>query len=230
MQINQLPTHIAFIMDGNRRWAKKRNLPVFEGHRQGFQTAKKLMLYGKKLGIPYSTVYAFSTENWKRAEEEVKFLLLLLEWLVKNELQTMIKEEIGVRVIGSKELLNEKIIKLITLLEEQTQHFNSNIVQIAFNYGGREEITNAVKKIVSTHPSTNTITEQLISKNLYTSAIPDPDIMIRTGGELRLSNFLLWQLSYAELYFTETLWPDFDEKELDKALTEFSRRKRNFGK
>lgn len=224
------PQHVAFIMDGNRRWAKQHNLPVFEGHRQGFKTVKRILLFGKRLGIKYATLYAFSTENWQRTVAEVKFLMQLLEWLAINELNNFIKEKVRIKVIGDLSKLSPKIQNIITHLERTTQSCTDTILQIAFSYGAREEITQAVKHIVTDQLLPETITEHTITHYLYTNEIPDPDLLIRTGGQLRLSNFLLWQLSYTELYFTDVLWPDFDENEFNKALEEFSKRKRNFGK
>ena len=225
-----LPKHVACIMDGNRRWAKKRGLPVYEGHKKGFQAAKEIMLYGKKLGIKYSTVFAFSTENWQRAEKEVKFLLNFLQWIVEKDLNTLIDEKVCVKIIGSRDNLSTKLQKIIEKIEDKTASFSDLFFQIAFSYGSQDEIIHAVKSIIGEKIPSDSINKEVISKHLYTANFPDPDLLIRTGGQIRLSNFLLWQSSYTELYFTDVLWPDFDKKEFNKALEEFARRKRNFGK
>jgi len=227
---NNLPQHIAIILDGNRRWAKKRGLPILAGHKQGVETLKKIIKHCQKIGIKTLTVFAFSTENWKRSKKEVDYLMKLLELYVKKEGEKTSKEGICIRVLGEMNKLPRSLQKELTKIIELTKdnlefHFN-----IALNYGGRAEIVKATKKIVASGTSPKAVNEDLITQNLCTASLPDPDLVIRPGGEKRVSNFLLWQIAYSELYFANVLWPDFNEKQLDLALAEFKRRKRRFGK
>ncbi|MDA7705510.1 isoprenyl transferase [Rickettsiales bacterium] len=228
------PKHIAIIMDGNHRWAKKRILPVKLGHKAGASSIKELIKSALEFKIPYITIYAFSTENWSRPEEEVEDLMKLLQNYLENDVKDLIKY--GVKIISSGELskLNPKIEEKIELIKEKTKSNNNITLNVAFNYGAREEITNAVKNIAKdikdNKINIENITEDLISHNLYNPQIPDPDLIIRTGGCNRLSNFLLWQSSYSELYFTDTLWPDFKREDLKNAIENFKQRKRNYGK
>lgn len=221
-----VPKHIAIIMDGNGRWAKNRNKPRVFGHKAGAATLRKTLEYCRKIGVQYLTVYAFSTENWKRSKEEVDALMFLFKTYINSEREEIIKNKIRFMVSGRADGVNPELMKAIKDLEEVTSKDYEVTLNIAFNYGGRAEITDAVNKILNegkTH-----ITEEEFSKYLYND-IPDPDFLIRTSGEFRLSNFLLWQIAYTEIYVTEKYWPDFDEEEMDRAIESYSRRERRFG-
>lgn len=222
--------HIAIIMDGNRRWAKEKLLPSAIGHQKGVESLKATMRRFDDYGIKYMTVYAFSTENWNRKAEEVEFLMGLLAKTLSGELDEMHNENVKIKFLGNLSELNENIIKIVNNAEEKTKDNTGVNLNIAFNYGSRDEIVNAVKNIAKTGISPDEITEELISKNLYTKDIPDPDLLIRTGGEKRISNYLLWQLAYSEIYVTKAYWPDFNDDELVKAILEFQHRNRRFGK
>ncbi len=222
--------HIAIIMDGNRRWAKEKFLPSAMGHQKGVDSLRSTMRLFDKFGIKYLTVYAFSTENWNRKKEEVEFLMGLLAKTLLNELDDMHKENVRIRFLGNISQLNSNLIEIVKNAEEKTKNNTGVNLNIAFNYGSRDEITNAVKQIVKEGINPEDITEELISQHLYTKDIPDPDLLIRTGGEKRISNYLLWQLAYSELYVTDAYWPEFDKSELAKAIMEFEKRNRRFGK
>lgn len=226
--------HIAIIMDGNRRWAKEKLLPSAVGHQQGVVSLKNTLRSFDKYGIKYLTVYAFSTENWNRKKEEVDFLMGLLAKTLSHELDEMHRENIKITFIGNIEELGEDLVKVLNNAVQKTKDNLGVNLQIAFNYGSRDEITNAVKnlakKVETKELKPEDISEELISKALYTSHIPDPDLLIRTGGEKRISNYLLWQIAYSEIYVTEAFWPDFNEKELEEAILEFERRNRRYGK
>ena len=228
-----VPTHIAIIMDGNRRWARNNNLDVRLGHKKGAETLENIVKYCNKIGIKYLTVYAFSTENWKRSKEEVGALMLLLQKYLDDFAKRADTENIKIQMIGDKENLPNGLAKGIDKVIERTKNNTGLTFNVAFNYGGRDEIVKAVKNIALNVKENNIniddINEELISKNLYTKNIPDPDLMIRTSGELRTSNFLPWQLVYSEFYFTDKLWPDFTSEDLDKAIEEYNRRNRKFG-
>ena len=225
-----IPKHIAIIMDGNRRWAKERHLATAIGHQQGANTLKKIIKYCDKIGVKYLTVYAFSTENWKRTKEEVDALMALFVSTLKNDLKEMHKNNVKVRFLGDRTQLDAELQKVMNESENLTQNNSGVNFQIAFNYGARAEILNAVKNIIKSGLDADKITEDTISQNLYTKDIPDPDLLIRTGGDKRVSNYLLWQIAYSEIYVTETLWPEFDEKSFDLAIDEFNSRQRRFGK
>ena len=228
-----LPLHIGIIMDGNRRWAKSKGKIASEGHKVGADTLDKMLHYANKIGIKYLTVYAFSTENWKRAENEVSVIMKLLKKYLDDFLGGMDDENIKVNILGDISKLNKNLQKSLNETIEKTKNNTGLTFNIALNYGGRDEIVRAVKKI--THQALlgeiteDDITEELISKNLYTKDMPDPDLIIRTSGELRLSGFLIWQSAYSELYFVEKNWPEFTEKDLDEAIEEYKRRNRRFG-
>ena len=222
--------HIAIIMDGNRRWAKEKFLPSAMGHQKGVDSLRSTMRLFDKFGIKHLTVYAFSTENWNRKKEEVEFLMGLLAKTLLNELDEMHKENVQIRFLGNISGLSEELQKIVKNAEEKTKDNTGVNLNIAFNYGSRDEITNAVKEIVKSEIKPEDITEDTISNYLYTKNIPDPDLLIRTGGEKRISNYLLWQLAYSELYVTDAYWPEFDEEELTKAIVEFEHRNRRFGK
>lgn len=231
---NNVPNHIAIIMDGNRRWAKKRLLPTQMGHAQGADNLERIADACAELGVKYLTVYAFSTENWKRSNEEVDYLMKLLAKHINDFDKRIKNRDIKFRLVGDINRLNPELQDGIRRIEERTKDKPGLIFNIAINYGGRAEMTIATKRIVEEVQngklSLEGITEDTISQRLQTLDSPDPELIIRTGGEQRLSGFLLWQSAYSELYFTDVLWPDFDEKELKKAIEEYQNRKRNFGK
>ena len=226
--------HIAIIMDGNRRWAKEKNLPSAFGHKKGVDALKTTLRACNDFGIKYLTVYAFSTENWNRKQEEVDFLMDLFAKTLKNELSEMHKENVVINFIGDLDKLNPKLQEILHNAVEVTQNNTGVRFQIAFNYGSRLEILQAVQNIAKQVQNgaikPENITEQMISENLYTKNIPDPDLLIRTSGEKRISNYLLWQIAYSEIYVTEQYWPDFDRTSLARAVEEYHNRNRRFGK
>ena len=222
--------HIAIIMDGNRRWAKLRNLPSAFGHKKGVDSLKATLRACKDFGIKYLTVYAFSTENWNRKQEEVDFLMDLLAQTIKNELAEMHENGVVMNFIGDLTRLSKKLQEILANAVEVTKNNNGVHLQIAFNYGSRAEITNAVKRIIENGTKPEDVTEELISQNLYTANIPDPDLLIRTGGEIRVSNYLLWQIAYSELLIIPEFWPEFNKQTLSNALKEFHNRQRRYGK
>lgn len=228
-----LPKHIALIMDGNRRWAKERNLDIKQGHYAGAENLEKIALYANKIGIKYMTVYAFSTENWKRSEAEVKGLMLLLKAYVEKMLAKTNSNNIKINILGDISKLDISLQKSINRILDKTKENTGLTLNIAFNYGGRDEIVKATQKISEEVKKGNInvedIDEKMVGDYLYTKGQPDPYIMIRTSGELRLSNFLLWQLAYTEFVFLNKYWPDFNEKDLDNAVEDFQKRHRNFG-
>ena len=219
-------SHIAFIMDGNGRWAKKRAMPREYGHKVGAGVFKELIRYCGDIGIKYVTVYAFSTENWKRSEREVSAIMKLLDEYIKEAETSRDGNELRVRFLGDLSRLPEELSAQAMRLEELTKD-HPKTVNIALNYGGRAEIVTAVNKLIA--EGAQNITEDDIARNIYTFDMPDPDLIVRTGGEYRLSNFLMWQSAYSELYFTDTLWPDMKPEDVDKAVDEFYRRTRRFG-
>ncbi len=221
--------HLGVIMDGNRRWAKKRGLPAIEGHRRGYQKAKQVGDWCLERGIQILTVYAFSTENWKRSKVEVNFLMNILEEALTKDLAEFIDKGIRLRIIGDSLGLSQKLQQVIDIAQQKTKDNKKGDLNIAVNYGGRLEIVEAVKKITRKKISPVKINEQLIADNLWTAGQPDPDLIIRTSGEQRLSGFLTWQSVYSELYFTPKHWPDFIENDLDKAIDNFQKRDRRFG-
>lgn len=220
--------HIAFIMDGNGRWAKKRGLPREYGHRKGAETFKKVVEYCGELGINATTFYVFSTENWKRPQKEVDALMKLLDEYLDECKDNLLKKDDGIRFvfIGDKAPFSEDLRKKMLALEEMTAG-NSRIVNLAINYGGRDEIVHAFNALIA--EGKRKISEDDISSSVYTAESPQLDMIVRTGGDIRISNFLLWQAAYAELYFTDTLWPDFSKKDIDKAIKAFNGRNRRFG-
>ena len=233
MEELNMPKHIAIIMDGNRRWAKNKNLPVKLGHKQGAETLKKIVRHANKIGLEYITVYAFSTENWKRSEEEVSSLMSLLEKYLDDFAKEADTENIVIRVLGNLSQLSKSLQESIKRTIKRTENNTGTIFNIALNYGGRDEIVNGVKKIAEQVKSgkmhIEEITEETISNSLYTKNIPDPDLLIRTSGELRLSGFLPWQSVYSEFLFLDKLWPDFSSQDLDEAIKVFNNRNRKFG-
>jgi undecaprenyl diphosphate synthase len=230
LSTEQLPRHIAIIMDGNGRWAKSHGMPRNEGHRQGKDNLRRIVEACVEFGIPVLTIYAFSTENWSRPPSEVGALMTILELVLDQEVEKLHKNGVQVRHIGSLEGVSPKLQEKIRKACAYTQNNNRLILNVAFNYGGRDEIVRAVQRIVREGTPAEQVTEELISRYLYTGELPDPDLIIRTSGELRISNFLIWQAAYSEYYVTPTYWPDFDKDELRKALIEYSMRKRRFGR
>jgi len=228
-----VPKHVAIILDGNGRWAKKRKMPRNFGHIQGSKTVEKIIEDGYNMGIEYITVYAFSTENWKRSKDEVDALMKLLAKYLIDCIERSTKNNMKVRVIGDKSGLDKKLVDRINELEEATKDATGLKFTIAINYGGRDEIRRAVKKIVEDAQngliSADDITEDMINDKLDTAGLPDPDLLIRTSGEERLSNFLPWQLAYTEFYFTDVLWPDFSKEDLLTAIRYYNGRERRFG-
>lgn len=221
--------HLAIILDGNRRWARERGLPTFEGHRVGYERIKDVSRWCLERNIKILTVYAFSTENWNRSKEEVKYLMTLMNKAFSEELDELNKLGFKINIIGSRDRISKTIKKNIEKIENGTKNNKKAILNICFNYGGRLEIVEAVKKIVEEGIEVDKINEELISKYIWFKGQPEPDLIIRTSGEKRLSGFLTWTSVYSELYFPLCYWPDFDEKELDKAIKEFERRNRRFG-
>ncbi len=225
----RVPRHVAIIMDGNGRWAKARGLPRTEGHRHGTENLRRILRAAVENGIEILTLYAFSTENWSRPRAEVRMLLRILETVIDRELNELNAEGVQLRHIGHLEGMNAALQKKIHKAIDLTRNNRTLILNLAFNYGGRDEIVQAVKRIIEDGIPADQVTETLISSYLYTSDLPDPDLIIRTSGELRVSNFLIWQGAYSEYYATPTLWPDFDEAELKLAVEAYGQRKRRFG-
>jgi len=229
----QVPSHVAIIMDGNGRWARKRALPRIAGHHEGMKTVRKITKFANELGIKVLTLYAFSTENWKRPKLEVEFLMQLPNEFLGVYLPELIEQNVQVKMIGDIETLPKHTREAITKAMESTKHNTGLILNFAMNYGSRVEIVKAVQKIAKMAADgeieVNDIDEQLITSNLMTSNLPEPDLLIRTSGEVRLSNFMLWQSAYTEFWFTDTLWPDFDDLSLLKAVEDYQMRSRRYG-
>ncbi len=230
----KIPKHIAIIMDGNGRWARKRGLPKIMGHRQGVESVKKVVKSCIRLGIEYLTIYAFSTENWQRPKSEVEALFGLLENFIDTQLDLFHENNVRFCVIGERDRIGPRLRKKIEQVERDTSGYNKLVLNVALSYGGRQEIVNAARSLSeevkkgALDPSK--IDEKLFPKYLYTRDCPDPELLIRTSGEMRTSNFLLWQISYAEIYVTQKLWPDFQEADLKKAIEEYQERERRFGR
>ncbi len=228
----KIPNHVAIILDGNGRWAKSKGMPRGYGHIKGCENLERICEVAKELGIKYLTVYAFSTENWKRSREEVEGLMKLFRNYLKKCIKLSRENNMRVKVIGDPSAFDEDIQKSIVQVEEYSKQFDELHFQIALNYGSRDEITRAVNKMLEDQKKgilTAPITEATISSYLDTAGIPDPDLLIRTSGEQRLSNYLMWQLAYTEFYFTEVPWPDFNKEEIVKAIEKFNKRDRRFG-
>ncbi len=226
--------HIAIIMDGNRRWAREKFLPAPAGHSEGVKALKKTVTFAQDIGIKIITVYAFSTENWQRKQEEVDFIMQLLAKTIANEISELFEKNVKMKFIGDLTRFTPELRKIFADAENKTKDNTGLLLQIAVNYGARDEIKNAVKQIATEIRngvlSPEEITEDTISQRLYTKNIQDPDLLIRTGGEMRVSNYLLWQIAYSEFYVTDTFWPEFDAKALSLAIKEFGKRDRRFGK
>lgn len=231
VDFNNLPRHIAIIMDGNGRWAKKRGLPRTAGHAAGAETFRTVATYCKDIGIEYLTVYAFSTENWKRPQEEVSTIMGLLEKYLYEAIDRMERDRVKMKFFGDTSPLSPKLKALIERTSEISSHYEGCQVNICLNYGGRDEILRAAKSCAeaSANGDESAFSEEEFSKHLWSSGIPDPDVIIRPGGEMRMSNFLLWQSAYSELYFTDMLWPDFSKDEIDRAIAWFQQRERRYG-
>jgi undecaprenyl diphosphate synthase len=230
---SKIPTHVAIIMDGNGRWAQKRGWPRIRGHREGAESVRAILRACKKAGVKYLTLYAFSTENWIRPKTEVNGLMGLLGKFLKEQAQELHENHVRLRTIGHIDDLPKSLQKELDRVKHETAHYKGGTLTLALSYGGRVELTDAVrqlaKRVQDGALDPQQITEKMISESLYAPDIPDPDLMIRTSGEMRISNFLLWQLAYTEFYITDVLWPDFREVEFMKALDEYSRRHRRFG-
>ena len=225
----RLPQHVAIVMDGNSRWAKRRHLPTLAGHRAGTENIRKIIQTFGDWGVKYLTLYAFSTENWNRPAEEVRGLFGILADVIERETQELHRRGVQVRHIGSFENVPQHLADAISRGVELTRNNTQMVLCIAFNYGGRREIVDAVRRLVAEGVPADQIDEAAISQRLYTAGVPDPDLIVRTGGEMRLSNFLIWQAAYAEYYSTETYWPDFGPESVREALLAFSQRKRRLG-
>lgn len=230
---NQIPKHVAIIMDGNGRWAQKRGLPRTAGHSAGSETFRRAADYFARVGVEYLTIYAFSTENWKRPQDEVQSIMRLLEKYLKESVDELISKNIRLAFFGDLTPLSAELRELIVRTGKLSEQTTGMQVNVCLNYGGRDELLRVVRllaeQVQEQQLSPQEITEEMVGQQLYSGGIPDPDLLIRPGGELRLSNFLLWQNAYTEFYFTDTLWPDMNERELARALAEFQRRKRRFG-
>jgi len=228
-----IPKHIAIIMDGNGRWAEVRGLPKVMGHAQGVEAVKRTIKACMKIGVRHLTIYAFSTENWSRPDHEIKALFQLLEDFIDKEFKLLHDNKIKFCIIGERHRIQKDLLAKLESAEKDTENYKNLTLNVALSYGGRQEILNAARllaedaKNAMLNPAD--IDEKMFSDKLYTAGQPDPDLLIRTSGEMRISNFLLWQISYAELYVTETLWPDFGEKDLNKAIEEYNKRDRRFG-
>lgn len=223
---SRLPRHIAIIMDGNGRWAKKRGLPRTAGHKVGAETFRKIALYCKALGVEYLTIYAFSTENWKRPADEVSTLMSLLKKYMQEAIDTMERDQMKLRFFGDLSALSPDLQALAHKANEVADRVEGFQANLCINYGGRDEILHAARECAAAGEE---MTEENLERHLYSAGIPDPELIIRPGGELRLSNFLLWQCAYSEFYFCDTLWPDFGERDLDEAIVAFQQRDRRFG-
>ncbi len=229
----RIPKHVAIIMDGNGRWAKERNLSRTEGHIAGVKRVEELIDYSSELGVKVMTLFTFSTENWNRPEHEVRSLMETITAVLQAKLKKLKNLNTKFQIIGRRERIPESVIKAMHVANEETKDNEGMIINLAFNYGSRLEIVDAIrdisKKVQEGVVNVEDINEELVSRNLYTQNLPDPDLLIRTSGEKRISNFLLWQLSYAELYFTDIYWPDFSVEEFNKAIIDYQNRDRRFG-
>ena len=227
---DKLPRHVAMIMDGNGRWALSRRLPRLAGHKAGTENLRRVIRSTVEFGVKYLTIYAFSTENWGRPMEEVRGLMSILEDVLQKELDELHKEGVQLRHIGRLERLPPRLQTKVLDAIELTKNNDRLVLNVAFNYGGRDEIIHAIQKMIKDGIPSDEVTDELVSRYLYTAGVPDPDLIIRTSGELRVSNFLIWQAAYSEWYVTPTYWPDFDKDEYRRALEAFSQRDRRFGK
>jgi undecaprenyl diphosphate synthase len=225
-----VPRHLAIVMDGNRRWARKKHLPAIAGHRAGVDTIRRTLRAARERGVEYLTLYSFSTENWSRDEEEVGALMALLEETIRRETKTLVEDGVRLMVIGRLQQLSERLQRAIAGAVKETSPGTRGVMTLAFNYGGRAEIVDAVKRLVADGVPADQVDEAAIARRLYAPEHPDPDLLIRTGGELRVSNFLLWEVAYSEMWATQVLWPDFSVADLDTALQSYTKRERRFGR
>lgn len=225
-----VPQHLGFILDGNRRWAKERDLPTLEGHKKGYEILKHIGELALDRGVKYLSAFVFSTENWKRSKEEVNYLMKLAYWVATNEVEEMHKKNIRVRFLGERTGIAPNLLKAIDRAEEKTKNNTRGTLAICFNYGGQQEIATAAAKMVKDGVKAEDVTPEKISEYLYDPDIPPLDLMVRTSGEQRISNFMLWRVAYAELMFVDKHWPDFTEADLDACIAEYSSRSRRFGK
>lgn len=228
--LKTVPGHVAIIMDGNGRWAAKRGLPRIAGHRAGTENLRRVIRACVEFGVKYLTIYAFSTENWERPAEEVEGLLTILADVIDRELNELNQEGVRLYHIGRLERIPKELQNKVNQAIELTRNNDRLHLQLAFNYGGRDEIVCAISRMIADGVKPEEVTSELVSEYLFTAGIPDPDLIIRTSGEMRISNFMIWQAAYSELYITPTLWPDFDREELQQAIVEFGQRERRFGK
>jgi len=228
--MSAIPRHLAIVMDGNRRWARERHLPAIAGHRAGVETIRKTLRAARERGVEYLTLYSFSTENWSRDPEEVTGLMGLLEETIRRETDSLVRDDVRLEVIGRLHELSPGLQRSIAGAVEATSKCAHGVMTLAFNYGGRAEIVDAVRRIVGDGIAPDAVDEAAIASRLYAPDHPDPDLLIRTGGELRVSNFLLWEVAYAEMWATPVLWPDFSVKDLDDALGSYAKRERRFGR
>lgn len=226
----RVPRHIAIVMDGNRRWARQRHLPAIAGHRAGVETIRRTLRAARERGVELLTLYSFSTENWSREPEEVRGLMALLEETIRRETASLVRDDVKLEVIGRLHELSPALQKAIAGAVEATSGCAHGVMTLAFNYGGRAEIVDAVRRLVRDGVAPDTVDEAAIASRLYAPHHPDPDLLIRTGGELRISNFLLWEVAYAEMWATPVLWPDFAVKDLDDAIASYAARERRFGR
>jgi undecaprenyl diphosphate synthase len=229
LPLDKIPRHVAIIMDGNGRWALSRGLPRLAGHKAGTENLRRVIRASAEFGIKYLTIYAFSTENWGRPPEEVRGLMHILEDVIDRELSELDKEGVQLRHIGRLERLVPKLQKKVLEAVELTKKNDRLVLNVAFNYGGRDEIVQAIQRLMKDGVGPEKVTDELVSQYLYTAGVPDPDLIIRTSGELRVSNFLIWQAAYSEWYITETYWPDFDREEYRRALENYGKRDRRYG-
>ena len=221
--------HVAIIMDGNGRWASQHHLPRAMGHKKGIEAVERTLKSAQDYGIKYLTLYAFSSENWKRSDDEIKDLMTLLKYYLSKEIKNLIKKKIRLHIIGDRSKFSKDILKKIQNAEEKTKNFNDFHLIIALSYGGRDEIIRATQTLIDSGIESSEVTEEIFSGELYTSEIPDPDLLIRTSGEKRISNFLLWQIAYSELVFLDVFWPDFSDFHFKQAIKEYNKRDRRFG-
>lgn len=229
MEYTKSPAHLAIILDGNGRWAKNKGKIRTFGHKEGAENVIRIAKHAKKRGVKYLTLYAFSTENWKRPASEVNYLMKLLIKFIDTKIDQLMAEDARLNILGDISKIPESTRKAVQSAVTRTKDNKSLVINIALNYGGRDELVHAFRQMLRDGLGADEISEEMISSYLYTKDIPDPDLLIRPGGELRISNFLIYQIAYSELYFSDVLWPDFDEKELDKALEEFAKRNRRYG-
>jgi undecaprenyl diphosphate synthase len=226
----RLPQHVAIIMDGNGRWAKKRGLPRLAGHKAGTENLRRIITASVEFGVEYLTIYAFSTENWGRPRDEVDGLMRIVEDVIEKELNELDEQGVQLRHLGKLDQLSPNLQRKVLAAVEQTRHNSRLVLNVAFNYGGRDEIVHAIRQMLKDEVKPEDVSPEMVSRYLYTAGTPDPDLIIRTSGELRISNFLIWQSAYSEWYVTPTYWPDFGKEEFRKALDEYASRDRRYGK